>query len=179
MGYTEPLEDALMKSWLAVFAMTATLTASATATGQQQQLSSLQGTWMMESAYEIKADGTRTTTYGEHPKGLLIIDTAGRYNLQIFRVGRPSFASGDKARGTTEEYREAVLGSSTHFGTVTIDPAKHQLIFKIEAASFPNWEGQTQLRDYAYQDGLLTYAVPASASGSGTVAYSVWRRSPK
>jgi Lipocalin-like domain len=111
------LEDTLMKTRLAVFAVTATQIASATATAQQQKLNSLQGTWMMQSAYEIKADGTRTTTYGEHPKGLLIIDAAGRYNLQIFRVGRPSFASGDKARGTTEEYREAVLGSSTHFGS--------------------------------------------------------------
>ena len=168
-----------MKPWLAEFAVTAPLIASTSATAQQQELKSLQGTWTMESAYEIKADGTRTTTYGEHPKGLLIVDAAGRYNLQIFRVVRPSFASGDKARGTTEEYREAVLGSSTHFGTVTIDPAKHQLIFRIEAASFPNWEGQTQVRDYAYQDGVLSYAVPASASGSGTVAYSIWRRVPK
>lgn len=168
-----------MKPWLAVFVVTASLIASATAIAQQEELNSLQGTWTMESAYEIKADGTRTATYGEHPKGLLIIDAEGRYSLQIFRVGRPSFASGDKARGTSEEYREAVLGSSTHYGTVTIDPAKHQLIFKIEAASFPNWEGKTQLRDYGYQDSLLTYAVPASASGSGTVAYSVWRRSSR
>jgi Lipocalin-like domain len=173
------LEDTLMNPQLAAFAATATLIVSAAATAQQQELNSLQGTWVMESAYEIKADGTRTTTYGEHPKGLLIVDAVGRYNLQIFRVGRPTFASSDKARGTTEEYREAVVGSSTHFGTVTIDPAKHQLIFQIEAASFPNWEGQSQLRDYAFHDGLLTYAVPASASGSGTVAYSVWRRSPK
>lgn len=168
-----------MNPLLAACAVTATLIASTTTTTRQQELNSLQGTWMMESTYEIRADGTRTTNYGEHPNGLLIIDAAGRYTLQIFRVGRPRFASGDKARGTTEEYREAVLGSSTHFGTVTIDPAKHQLIFKIEAASFPNWEGQTQLRDYTYQDGLLTYSVPASASGSGTVSYSVWRRSPR
>lgn len=151
---------------------------SASAAAQAQDLGSMQGTWVMDSAYEIKADGTRTTNYGEHPKGLLIVDATGRYNMQIFRVDRPRFASGDKARGTPEEYREVVLGSSTHFGTVAIDPAKHQLIFKVEGASFPNWEGQTQLRNYTYKDGLLTYAVPASASGSGTIAYSIWRRQP-
>jgi Lipocalin-like domain len=143
---------------------------SAAATAHPQDVNSLQDTWVMESAYEIKADGTRTTTYGTHPKGLLSVDAAGHYNLQIFRVGRPVFSGGDKARGTTEEYRQAVLGSSTHFGTVTIDAARHQLIFKIEAASFPNSEGTTRLRDYTYRDGLLTYAVPASASGNGTVA---------
>jgi hypothetical protein len=143
-----------------------------------RELRSLEGTWLMESAYELRADGTRTTNYGEHPKGLLTVDAEGRYNLQIFRPDRPIFASGDKARSTPEEYRQAVLGSSTHFGKLSIDPAKHQLIFNIEAASFPNWEGKQQVRDYTYEDGILTYAVPASASGNGTIAYSIWRRAP-
>jgi hypothetical protein len=103
------------------------------------------------------------------------VDKAGWYSLQIFRPGRSKFASGDKTRGTADEYREAVLGSSTHTGMVSIDPVKHQLTFKIESASYPNWEGAEQVRDYTFRDGTLTYAVPASA-GNGTVAYSVWRR---
>jgi hypothetical protein len=139
-------------------------------------LRSLEGTWLMDSAYEVHPDGSRSTNYGEHPLGLLNVDAAGRYNLQIFRPSRRAFASGDKAGGTPDEYRQAVIGSSTHFGLVSIDPAKHQLIFDIEAASFPNWEGKRQVRDYTFKDGLLTYAVPASASSSGIVAYSVWRR---
>lgn len=141
-----------------------------------QALRSLQGTWVMEAAYEISADGTRATNFGEHPKGLFIVDARGRYSLQIFRENRAPFASGDKAKGTPEEYRQAVLGSSTHFGKVLIDRAKHQLDFDLEAASFPNWDGKRQVRDYTYKDGLLSYAVPASAYGGGTVAYSVWRR---
>src|ERR1700684_1004137 len=72
---------------------------------------SLEGTWIMASAYEILADGTRTTNYGEHPNGLMMVDKDGRYSLQIFRPTRPKFTSGDKTRGTPEEYREAVLGS--------------------------------------------------------------------
>ena len=46
-----------------------------------RELRSLEGTWLMESAYELRADGTRTTNYGEHPKGLLTVDAEGRYNL--------------------------------------------------------------------------------------------------
>lgn len=144
-----------------------------------EDLGSLQGTWVMDSAYEIHADGSRTTNYGEHPKGLLTVDATGRYNLQIFKVGRPVFVSGDKTRGAPEEYRAAVLGSSTHFGKASIDEAKHQLVFDIEAASFPNWEGKRQVRDYTYKEGLLSYAVPASASADGTIAYSVWRRAQR
>jgi hypothetical protein len=135
----------------------------------------LNGTWVMTSAYEILADGTRTTNYGEHPNGLLMIDKEGRYSLQIFRVNRPKFVTGDKKRGTPDEYREAALGSSTHTGHVEIDAAKHQLIFKIDAASYPNWEGTQQIRDYTFKDGTLTYSVPASASGNGTIAYSIWQ----
>ena len=140
---------------------------------------SLEGSWTMDSAYEILANGTRTTNYGEHPSGLMIIDHAGRYSIQIFRRDRPPFKSGDKTRGTPEEYRTAVLGSSTHFGRVSIDRAKHQLLFDVESASFPNWEGKRQVRDYVFRDGLLTYSVPASASGNGTIAYSVWRKAPR
>lgn len=136
----------------------------------------LAGTWVMDSAYEVLADGQRTTNYGAHPLGLLIIDKAGRYSLQIFRRDRPTFAAGDKARGTAEEFRAAALGSSTHFGRLRIDAAARQLTFDIEGASFPNWEGRRQVRDYVLQDGLLRYAVPASASGNGTTAYSIWRR---
>ena len=154
----------------------AILAGGAAAAAQPRELRSLTGTWVMDSAYEIHPDGTRSTNYGEHPLGLLNVDAAGRYNMQIFRLDRPAFASGDKASGTPDEYRAAVMGASTHFGTLTIDRAKHQLVFDVKAASFPNWDGKRQLRDYTFKDGLLSYAVPASASSSGIVAYSIWRR---
>ena len=137
---------------------------------------SLAGTWEMESAYEIHADGTRTTNYGEHPSGLMTVDADGIYSIQIYRPGRPVFVSGVKAKGQPEEYRAAVLGSSNHFGRVKVDEVAHQLLFDVEASSFPNWEGKRQVRNYTYADGRLTYAVPASASGDGTIAYSVWQR---
>lgn len=137
------------------------------------------GTWTLADAYEIHADGTRSTNYGEHPHGLLIVDAAGRYSLQIFRPDRPKFAAGDKRRGTPEEYRAAVLGSSTHTGRVRVDDAAHTLAFAIDDASYPNWQGQVQVREFSYMDDTLRYAVPASASGDGTVAWSVWRRVPR
>lgn len=148
----------------------------ATSEASTQDLRSLQGTWVMEAAYEIGADGVRTTNFGEHPRGLFVVDAEGRYSLQIFRENRAPFASGDKAKGTPDEYRQSVLGSSTHFGKVSIDRARHQLDFDVEAASFPNWDGKRQVRDYSFKDGVLSYAVPASAYGGGIMAYSVWRR---
>ncbi|HJV49173.1 MAG TPA: lipocalin-like domain-containing protein [Geothrix sp.] len=164
---------------IAAFAQTPGAGASETASPQHvAEPFSMEGTWAMVGAYEIRADGTRSTNYGEHPKGLLMVDKAGRYSLQIFRPGRPRFIAGDKVRGTAEEFREAVLGSSTHTGQVLVDAPRGKLIFKIETASFPNWEGAQQVRDYSYKDGILTYQVPTAASGNGSTAYSIWRRLP-
>jgi hypothetical protein len=146
------------------------------AIASEPTLRSLEGTWIMTAAYEILADGKRTTNFGEHPQGLLMVDKAGRYSLQIFRPGRLKFASGVKASGTAAEYQDAVMGSSTHTGRVEVDPAHGKLIFSIESASFSNWESTQQVRDFVFKDGTLTYSVPASASGNGTVAYSVWQR---
>ncbi len=156
--------------------MAAAMTVAPAAAAGENARFALAGTWVMEAAYEILADGTRVTNYGKRPDGLLIIDAQGRYSLQIFRPARPRFASGDKTRGSPEEYREAVLGSSTHTGRIEIDAAASHLIFHIETASYPNWEGTRQVREYTLDDGLLKYAVPASASGNGTVAHSWWRR---
>ena len=157
----------------------ASLMIGASAVAIEPQRLSLEGTWIMASAYEILADGTRTTNYGEHPNGLMMVDKAGRYSIQIFPPNRPKFTSGDKRRGTPEEYREAVLGASTNTGRVVVDPVNGKLIFKIETAVYPNWEGTEQVRDFTFKDGTLSYSEPASASGNGTVAYSIWRRVPQ
>jgi len=166
--------------WLrpfAMFAASASLMGAPSSAGPAKPLS-LTGTWVMQQAFEIHADGSRTTNYGAHPSGLMMVDPQGRYSIQIFRPGRPAFRSGDKTRGEAEEYRTAVLGSSTHFGRVKVDEIRHQLLFDVEASSFPNWEGKRQVRDFSYADGVLSYAVPASASGNGTIAFSVWRKVP-
>lgn len=162
-----------------ILASVAALWACGSGAAWAEDLTSLEGVWVLDSAYEVQADGGRTTNYGEHPKGLLNVDATGRYSMQIYRIGRPVFASGDKARGAPEEYRAAMLGISTHIGRVSVDPAGRRLVFDVEAASFPNWEGRRQVRDFSYAAGVLTYAVPASASGSGATAYSVWRRAPR
>lgn len=157
-------------------ALTITLLAAAGASARPQPPLVLEGSWEMTSAYEILADGTRVTTYSEHPHGLMMIDADGRYSIQIFRPDRPKFAAGEKPRGTAEEFRAAVLGSSTHFGRVRALPDGKTLVFAVEAASFPNWEGKEQRREYTFRDGVLSYAVPASASGNGTIAWSLWRK---
>jgi hypothetical protein len=134
----------------------------------------LVGTWTLVAADVQHPDGSRARDYGDDPQGLLTIDVQGRYSLQIFKAERPRFASGDKGKGTPAEYMAAVMGSSTHFGTVSVDPIGKTLTFHIQKASFPNWEGEQQKRSYKLKNDELSYRVAPRPNGD--VPISVWRR---
>jgi hypothetical protein len=136
--------------------------------------SPLAGSWTLVAADVVHADGTRTHDFGTAPKGLLLIDRDGRYLLQIYTSERPRFPNGDRLAGTEAEYRAAVLGSSTHYGTLTVNETAGTLTFKIEAASFPNWEGTTQTRRYELKGDELSYRVEPRPNGDTPI--SVWRR---
>jgi Lipocalin-like domain len=135
---------------------------------------SLAGTWTLVAADVLHPDGSRAPDFGASPSGLLLIDGQGHYSLQIFKSDRPHFASDDKAKGTPSEFKAAMMGASTHFGTIDVDSAHGVLVFHIQGASFPNWEGQQQSRRYELKDNLLSYRVPPRPNGD--VPISVWRR---
>jgi hypothetical protein len=75
----------------------------------------LAGTWELVAANDRHPDGTEVPAYGDHPRGILIVDPDGRYSLQIFRADRVPFASKVKSAGTPDEYRATVLGGSDPF----------------------------------------------------------------
>jgi hypothetical protein len=151
------------------------LTTAATATTARGDEPSLAGTWTLTAADRLTPDRARRRDYGEHPKGRLIIDAEGRYSLQIFDGDRPRVASGEKATSTPEEFAAAALGSSTHYGTVAVDQVAHVLVFRIEGASFRNWEGTEQRRKYVLTADSLSYQVPTPRP-DGSIPISEWRR---
>lgn len=134
----------------------------------------LQGTWTLVAADKVLPDGETTRDYGENPKGRLVVDAKGRYSLQIFKSERLHFTGDSKADGSVDEFKSAVMGSSTHYGAMTIDEPAGVLVFSIEGSSFPNWEGTTQRRQYTLDGAQLSYKVPPRADGS--IPVSVWRR---
>jgi hypothetical protein len=141
-------------------------------------LSPLAGSWTLVAADRIGTDGVRRSDYGPHPHGRMIVGEDGRYATQIYSEERVRFAAGDKSKATLAELSSAVVGMSAHFGTLDVDVAAAAITFHIAWSAFPNWEGTAQRRQYVLHDGELTYQVPASASGNGTIAISVWRRDP-
>lgn len=135
---------------------------------------SLAGSWTLVAADVRRPDGSVVRDYGANPKGMMLIDAQGRYQVQIYKTERPRFASPDRAKGTPAEFQAAVLGQSCHFGTVRVDAAKQVLIYQIEGAAFPNWEGAVQERRFELRGDELRYeGVPRP---DGAVPITVWRR---
>lgn len=160
--------------WSGLVASAIVVTAYAADTNNKHSAAPLVGTWTLVAADVLRPDGTRARDYGDDPKGLLFIDSSGRYSLQIFDSSRPRFAADNKAKATAEEYRAAVMGSSTHFGTISVDAAKSVFVLTPEGSSYPNQEGKPQQRAYELHGNELSYKVAPRPDGS--IPISVWRR---
>jgi hypothetical protein len=138
------------------------------------QTPSIVGTWALAGADKILPDGTRVSDFWANPHGLIIFTADGHYAVEIYRADRLKFSTGDKLNGTAEEYKDASLGMSVHFGRYTVDPAKGTISFHIDRASFPNWDDTTQVRTYEMTGDELRWKVPARPDGS--IPLTVLRR---
>lgn len=146
---------------LSVFATLLAVCVAATA-----QEPSIVGTWALTAAEKVLPDGQRLADYGPNPHGLVIFTADGYYSVQIYRAERVRFASGDKFKATPEEYKEASLGMSVHFGRYSVDPVKHTISFKIDRSSVPNVDDTTAVRPYELKGDELTWRVAARQDGS-------------
>jgi Lipocalin-like domain len=96
------------------------------------------GTWMLVSYERTTADGTKTQTTS--PKGILMLDAAGRYAMMDERGDRPKFKSATQP--TTEEVAAATLDFfAANFGTWSVNEADKVLTLHFDGALRPNNEG--------------------------------------
>jgi len=138
------------------------------------QSGSIVGTWALTAADRLLPDGTHAHDYGDNPHGVAIFTADGHYAVEIYRADRTKFSSGDRLKGTPDEYKDALVGMSVHFGRYTVDPSKHTISFIIDRASFSNWDDTTQVRSYELKGDELSWKVPPRPDG--TVPITVLRR---
>lgn len=163
-----------MKKFLFTALIAPVLTiAAAPAAGANDGVAALAGGWQLIGAYREHRDGSRSDDYGNKPRGTLTVARDGRYALQIYHAERPAF-EGDFRAAVPGEYKRLLLAMSTHFGSIAVEEGR--LVFRIAAASNPQWDGSVQRRDYKLQGDVLEWRVPPRPDGD--VPISVWRRIP-
>jgi len=150
-----------MIKYVALFAAIMAVSISAMA-----QEPSIVGTWILIKAEKMLPDGSRVPDYGPNPHGQAIFTEDGYYSVQVYRSERLKFSSGDKFKGTLEEYKDASLSTSVHFGRYSVDSAKHTITFRIDRSSIPNLDDTTAVRAYELKDDELSWKVAPRADGS-------------
>lgn len=138
------------------------------------QSNPLVGSWRLTHADKILSGGKQVTDYGDHPHGIAIFTADGHYTIEIFRGERTKFQSGDKFKGTPEEYKDAVLSTSCHFGTYSIDAAKGKIIFNTDRSSYPNWDDTNREVTFELKEDELSWQ--QSPRPDGSIPVSVFRR---
>jgi len=167
-----------MRRYVIKLAIFAALTSQAAvftlSTASAQSSTDVVGTWTLVSSV-TESDGTRTDQFGSGAKGMLTLDSDGHFMLTIIGPDIPSFASNSRAAGTPEENKAVVSKSIAMIGTYSVNAADKTLTFKVDRATFPNWNETEQKRLLASSDkDELKYITPtASSGGVGTVT---WRR---
>jgi Lipocalin-like domain len=151
---------------LSLLATAVALSVGSAGVSSAQNAPSLVGTWIITGADKQLPDGTVLADYGPSPHGQVIFTSDGYYSVQIYRAERTKFASGDRAKGTPEEYREAELGMSDHFGRYSVDPVKHTITFHIDRSSYPNVDDTSPVRPYELKRDVLSWRVETRPDGS-------------
>ncbi len=136
-----------------------------------QTAKDLVGTWEWVSL-NVTRDGTKSQPMGANPKGFIIFDSNGRFAYLLSRPGRAKFAAKNREQGTPDENKATVAGSLGYSGTYSV--SDKTLIFKIEASTYPNVEGDEQKRSFTLTGDELKYTNLAPTAG-GT-AEAVLRR---
>ena len=146
------------------------------ARAQQSLRERIIGTWDFVVAEVTAPDGKKSFPFGETPKGVLIFTPEGRFT-QIHIAGDvPKIASGNRLTGTAEEYAAIMRRSLSLFGSYLVDEDKKTVTFKIVSSTFPNWEGEAQMRaiDKLTADDFVN-TNPNVAGGRGS-ASNIYRR---
>ena len=163
-----------------LFAVTFTvLLASCWSTGSavaQQTITKEQllGTWSLSSVVNVMSDGTKLEPYGGKETGLLMLDAAGHFSLQIIQRDMPRFASNNRTKGTAAEYEALALGSLAYFGSYKLDDTGKAMSLHIENSSFGNFAGTDQKRTVVLVGDELKLSNAAAASGGTST--QTWKR---
>jgi hypothetical protein len=131
----------------------------------------LVGAWDFVIA-EVKApDGTKSMPFGDRPKGTIVFTPDGRFAQIHVAADVPKIASGNRLKGTPEEYAAIMQRSISVFGRYTVDEDEKTVTFHIVSASFPNWEGEAQTRTIdKLTDEEFVNTNPNVAGGRGSAS---------
>lgn len=134
----------------------------------------IQGSWTLVSIYN-ELDAKKIDVFGTNPRGSMILTSDGRFSIIIMRASLPKFASKNRIKGTTEDNQAVVQGSVAYFGNYKVANEKEKAVsLHIEGCTFPNWDGEDQMRVMTIIGDEMQLTNPTA--GVGGKNYLIWKR---
>lgn len=133
------------------------------------------GSWQLIDYVTRLADGTQIEPLGAAPYGLGTYTADGWMSAHLMRRDRPSLGSARPAldRIAPDLLVTTAAGYIGYAGRYTIDAPAGRVIHHVETALLPDWIGTDMIREYRFEDGILTLRPPAV---SGARSILRWRR---
>jgi hypothetical protein len=104
------------------------------------------GVWNLIAGY-LDNHGTHINVLGPHPGGMLILTEDLHFTVIVHNPDIPKFSSGDRASGTPDEYKTAVMNSLGVYGTYTIDEHGDFVEQHVLGSTFQNMNGSSRGRN--------------------------------
>jgi len=166
-----------LRSALSVLAVALGTVIPAVVFAQQGLKELIVGTWTPVSQY-VDQDGKRLEPFGSNPKGIVVYDSNGRFVLMLQRASLPKFESSNRMAGSPEENKAIVQGSIAYFGSYSVDEKEQKINIHYDGSTYPNWDGEDQVRLISIKGDELSMVSPVSAVGGGSVHLLLRRAKP-
>jgi hypothetical protein len=114
--------------------------------GKTPKANKVLGCWKLISGY-LDNHGKQIAIFGSHPGGMVIFTEDLHFMVIIHNPDIPKFASGDRANGTPEEYKAAIMNSLGVYGTYAIDEDGEFLEQHVVGSTFQNMNGISRGRN--------------------------------
>ena len=131
------------------------------------------GVWSLVSTINTSKDGvvTKGTSFGPNPNGRMFFTSSGHYASVNTNPNLPKFASGNRMKGTAEEYKAVVHGSIASFGTYSVSPDGKVLTLRQEGGTWAVRNGTEEKRALAIAGDEMKYTTQATIGGVSELVY--------
>ncbi|RBW67421.1 lipocalin-like domain-containing protein [Bacillus taeanensis] len=135
------------------------------------------GVWNLVS-YKVSNDsGYVTYPMGEDASGIAIYTAEGYVSVQIMRLGRPAYGSGDLHKGPQNALAAAARGYLAYSGSYRVNEEENMVEHHMSVSLNPNWLGDTQPRYVKFEGDILTInSQPVFILGEEQNTQLVWRK---
>ena len=136
------------------------------------------GVWNLISGH-LDNHGKQIDILGPHPAGMLILTEDLHFTVIVHNPDIPKFASGDRANGTPEEYKTAVMNSLGVYGTYTLDEHGDFLEQHVIGSTFQNMNGSSRGRNELTEKVEGDKMMESLKIADGVAVNLVWQRAPQ